>query len=126
MVNQQPAEDLRGAIDAAFAAASRQVEEQSRLQRGDVKTNVTPPEGPVVGIFPDEGYDFIAADDGREVYFHRNAVLAPGFDEFEVGTRVRFHEEQGHEGPQASTVEIADQSQSEAAAHDAEETVTAE
>jgi ribosomal subunit interface protein len=121
VVNHQPAEDLRGAIDAAFAAASRQVEEQSRLQRGEVKTNVTPPEGPVVGIFPDQGYGFIAAADGREVYFHRNSVLAPGFDELEVGTRVRFHEEQGDQGPQASTVEIVDRSQSEAAAHEAEE-----
>ncbi|HEX6203170.1 MAG TPA: cold shock domain-containing protein, partial [Thermoanaerobaculia bacterium] len=53
-----------------------------------------------------EGYGFIAADDGREIYFHKNAVLPPGFDEIAVGSRVRFHEEQGNEGPQASTVEI--------------------
>lgn len=106
VVNQRAAETLRGAIEAAFDAAERQVEEYSRKQRGEVKTSVGPPEGPVVGLFPDEGYGFIAADDGREVYFHRNAVLPPGFDHISVGSRVRFHEEQGHQGPQASTVEI--------------------
>lgn len=105
VVNQRTAETLRGAIEAAFDAAERQVEEYSRKQRGEVKTAVHPPEGPVVGLFAEKGYGFIAADDGREIYFHRNAVLAPGFDELSVGTRVRFHEEQGNEGPQASTVE---------------------
>ena len=106
VVNQRAAETLRGAIEAAFDAAERQVDEHSRKQRGEVKTAVHPPEGPVVGLFPAEGYGFIAADDGREIYFHKNAVLPPGFDEISVGSRVRFHEEQGHEGPQASTVEI--------------------
>lgn len=105
VVNQRTAETLRGAIEAAFDAAERQVEEYSRKQRGEVKTAVHPPEGPVVGLFPDEGYGFIAADDGREIYFHRNSVLSPGFDDLSVGSRVRFHEEQGNEGPQASTVE---------------------
>lgn len=105
VVNQRTAETLRGAIEAAFDAAERQVEEYSRKQRGEVKTAVLPPEGPVVGLFADEGYGFIAAEDGREIYFHRNSVLPPGFDELSVGTRVRFHEEKGNEGPQASTVE---------------------
>lgn len=105
VVTKRSAETLRGAIESAFDAAERQVEEYSRKQRGEVKTAVHPPEGPVVGLFPDEGYGFIAADDGREIYFHRNSVLPPGFDELSVGTRVRFHEEQGNEGPQASTVE---------------------
>lgn len=105
VVNQRSAETLRGAIEGAFDAAERKVEDYSRKQRGEVKTAVHPPEGPVVGLFTEEGYGFIAADDGREIYFHRNAVLPPGFDELSVGTRVRFHEEQGHEGPQASTVE---------------------
>ena len=105
VVNQRAGETLRSAIDAAFRAAERQVEDYSRKQRGEVKTAVHPPEGPVVGLFPEEGYGFIAAADGREIYFHRNAVLPPGFEALSVGSRVRFHEEQGHEGPQASTVE---------------------
>ncbi|HEX2253703.1 MAG TPA: HPF/RaiA family ribosome-associated protein [Thermoanaerobaculia bacterium] len=107
VVSHKEQETLRAAIQASFQAAERQAEDLSQLQRGEVKTPVTPPEGPVVGLFPNEGegYGFIAAQDGRQIYFHRNAVLPPGFDELSVGDRVRFAEEQGHEGPQASTVE---------------------
>ena len=45
--------------------------------------------------------------DGREVYFHKNSVLAPGFDHLEVGHEVHFAEEMGEKGPQASTVRLA-------------------
>jgi cold shock CspA family protein len=41
-----------------------------------------------------------------EVYFHRNSVLHRGFDELAVGTEVRFVEEEGEQGPQASTVAV--------------------
>jgi cold shock CspA family protein len=33
-------------------------------------------------------------------------VLHPGFERLEVGTEVRFTEEAGEQGPQASTVAI--------------------
>lgn len=100
--------ELNVAIREAFEAAERQVEEWSRRRRGEVKTPVLPPEGQVVRIFPEEGYGFIAGPDGQEIYFHRNAVLEPpGFDKLAVGSRVRFAEEQGFEGPQASTVSVA-------------------
>ena len=42
--------------------------------------------------------------DGRDVYFHRNSVLNDEFDHLEVGAEVRFAEEMGDKGPQASTV----------------------
>ena len=44
--------------------------------------------------------------DGIEVCFHRNRVLDEEFDKLETGSTVRFAEEQGTEGPQASTVEL--------------------
>ncbi|HEX9944189.1 MAG TPA: ribosome-associated translation inhibitor RaiA [Thermoanaerobaculia bacterium] len=107
LVADKEAEELYAAVREAFDAAERQVEEWSRRRRGEVKTPVTPPEGQVIRIFPEEGFGFIAAADGREVYFHRNAVLdPPGFEKLEVGARVRFAEEQGFEGPQASTVSV--------------------
>ncbi len=106
VVDQQPAEDLRSAVQAAFGAAERRVEGFSQLVRGAVKTPERSPTGAVVGLFPDAGYGFIGAAGGREVYFHRNAVLDDGFGRLSVGTQVRFAEEQGFEGPQASTVEV--------------------
>jgi ribosomal subunit interface protein len=107
MVADKEEEELYAAIREAFDAAERQVEEWSRRRRGEVKTPVLPPEGQVIRIFPEEGFGFIAGPDGQEIYFHRNSVLEPpGFDKLEVGSQVRFAEEQGFEGPQASTVSL--------------------
>ena len=107
LVADKSDEELYVAIRDAFDAAERQVETWSQRKRGDVKTQVLPPEGQVVRLFPEEGFGFIGDPDGREVYFHRNAVLdPPGFESLQVGARVRFAEEQGFEGPQASTVSL--------------------
>jgi ribosomal subunit interface protein len=108
LVADKSEEELFVAVREAFDAAERQVETWSQRRRGDVKTPVLPPEGQVVRVFPEEGFGFIAVPDGREIYFHRNAVLdPPGFDRLEVGARVRVAEEQGFEGPEASTVSVA-------------------
>ena len=109
LIADKEAEDLNTAIRDAFDAAERQVEEFSRRRRGEVKTPVVPPTGQVVRIFPEEGFGFVEAPDGREVYFHRNAVLE-GFETLAVGSTVRFVEEQGIEGPQASTVSLVGKS----------------
>jgi ribosomal subunit interface protein len=105
LVANKEAEDLNTAIRDAFQAAERQVDEFSQRRRGDVKTPAGPPTGRVVRLFPEDGFGFIEAGDGREIYFHRNAVLED-FEGLEVGSEVRFAEEQGIEGPQASTVSL--------------------
>jgi ribosomal subunit interface protein len=107
LVADKEAETLNAAVQDAFDAAERQVEEFASKRRGEVKTNITPPEGTVLRIFPEEGFGFLAGEDGRELYFHRNSVLDPGFEALAVGARVRYAEEQGFEGPQASTVNPA-------------------
>ncbi|UCF68650.1 MAG: HPF/RaiA family ribosome-associated protein [Acidobacteriota bacterium] len=106
VINMQEHEELLVAIREAFEAARRQLEDYARLQRGSVKQHVPEPLGRVIRVIEDEGYGFIETEDGREVYFHRNAVLAPGFERITEGARVRFVEVAGDEGPQASTVEI--------------------
>jgi len=107
VVNRQADPSLHVAIRHAFDAISRQVEDYLRRQRGQVKVEDVPPHGRITRLFPEEGYGFITTDDDREVYFHRNAVLPPGFGELAVGQEVRFAEEQGDRGPQASTVTAA-------------------
>ena len=54
----------------------------------------------------DEDCGFIETSDGREVYFHRNAVLNDEFDHLVVGAEVRFVEQQGDKGPRASSVRL--------------------
>ena len=49
---------------------------------------------------------FIETTDGREIYFHRNAVLDGAYRRLRVGSEVRFVEEEGAKGAQASTVRL--------------------
>lgn len=106
VVNRQADEDLPVAIRDAFDAMRRRLEDYARQQRGATKSHESPPHGRVSKLFPDEGYGFLETADGREVYFHCNSVLEPGFAHLAIGTEVRFTEEQGAKGPQASTVTI--------------------
>jgi cold shock CspA family protein len=98
-------EDIFVAIRDAFDAARRQLEEYAEVERGDVKVHESVPTGRVSRLYPEEGYGYIEGFGGREIYFHRNSVL-DGFEALEVGAEVRFEEEEGEKGPQASTVKI--------------------
>ena len=99
-------EDIYVAIRDAFNAAGRKLQDHARRRRGKVKLHETSPVARVAKLFPIEDYGFLQTSDGREVYFHKNSVLAPGFDRLEVGNQVHFAEEPGEKGPQASTVRL--------------------
>ena len=100
-------EDAYVAIRDAFNSARRKLEDYSRRRRQDVKTHEAPPHGRITQLFPDEDYGKIEAADGREIYFHKNSVLNTPFDKLAIGMEVRFDEEQGDLGPQASSVRVA-------------------
>jgi cold shock CspA family protein/ribosome-associated translation inhibitor RaiA len=91
-------------IRDAFDVLRRQLEEHTHRRRKEVKTHEVRPQGRVKALFHDEGFGFLTTTDGREIYFHRNSVLGGRFDELVPGTEVAFVEEEGAEGPQASTV----------------------
>lgn len=97
-------EDVTLAVREAFDAAKRQLEEYSRKLSREVKVHELPPHGRVSQLFPEKDYGFITTPDGYEVYFHRNSVVNDGFDRLEVGSEVRFTQERGEKGPQATTV----------------------
>ncbi len=103
-VSKQGAEDLAVAVRDAFDAARRRLEDHLREMRGDVKSHEPPSLARVSAIFAEEGYGFLRTPDDREVYFHRNSVLGGRFEDLKPGTTVRFAEEAGEKGPQASTV----------------------
>jgi cold shock CspA family protein len=102
-----PHKQLRQALNDAFKAAGRRLQDYARKQRGNIKSPTLLPEARVNKIFPQEGYGFLTSDDGREIYFHKNSVLGRAFPRLQVGTTVRFVEEAGEKGPQASTVRVA-------------------
>lgn len=53
-----------------------------------------------------QDYGRITSSDGRLIYFHRNSLLDAALEDVVVGAEVRFDEEQGDKGPQATTVAL--------------------
>lgn len=98
-------EDVYVAIRDAFNAATRQLEDYARIQQGKVKTHDIQSSGTIVRLLPEKDHGFIAAaEDGHDIYFHRNSVTGLGFDALVVGDEVRYIEEKDDLGPQASIV----------------------
>lgn len=97
--------DVYVAIRDAFDAMRRQLEDLARHQQGQVKTHETPAHGKVVELDADRNCGRIESPDGRQFYFHRNSLVAGDFDQLTLGAEVRFSEETGDEGPQASSVQ---------------------
>ena len=64
--------------------------------------------GTVKKLVSERGFGFIAADDGKEYFFHRSA-LAPtlDFDRLAGGEKVQFEIEQDPKGARARNVEPA-------------------
>jgi cold shock CspA family protein len=99
--------DLLTVVNGAFEAVERQLATVVERMRGEVKTHEEP-RALVLRVFRDDGYGFLETEDGRDVYFHRNAVADDAFERLTPGTGVRFEETMGEMGPQATTVQIVD------------------
>jgi ribosomal subunit interface protein len=94
------------AVAEAFDALDRRLRMHSEIVQQQVKTHAEVAEhGRVVRLFPDGDYGFIERDDGLEVYFHAHAVRKGKFGHLTPGTPVRFAQEPGDQGPQATWVQ---------------------
>lgn len=94
------------AIHEAFHEMRRRLQDYSRRQGGFVKNAQKMAQGTVKEIFPDQGYGFLETADDRRIYFNLASVLDGHFDHLRAGTHIRFAEEMGDNGPQASTVKV--------------------
>ena len=100
-------EDPMVAIRTAFDAAQKQLKKNVKRLRREVKTHDVPQDfGNIVRLFAEDGYGFIEAPDGQEIYFHRNAVVDAGFESLKTGDVVSFVAQEGEKGLQASTVHV--------------------
>ena len=97
-------EDLQVAIRDAFDAAERRLQDLERRRRGEIKMHEPMIHGRISEISPNGDHGRIQTPDGRDLYFHRHALVESDFDRLAVGDAVRFVEEMGEHGPQASTV----------------------
>lgn len=104
VANRDHHEDVYVALRDAFDAVKRQLEETARLQRGEVKVHQVPQHGEVARLSIADGVGFIRTADGRELYFSRENVVHPPFDQLEIGAQVQFIEDTAAEGPQAKRV----------------------
>jgi len=99
--------DVAAEIRWAFEAAARQIKELVDRLNGDVKMHpYQQVQGVIEKIFFNEDAGFIRTIDGREIFFHKNSLLHFPFDQLRVGMGVRFSEEMGEKGPQATSVQI--------------------
>jgi CspA family cold shock protein len=64
--------------------------------------------GTIKKLVAERGFGFIAAADGKEYFFHRNALAASAdFDRLIGGERVEFEPEASPKGPQAAKVRVS-------------------
>jgi CspA family cold shock protein len=66
------------------------------------------PTGTIKKLVSDRGFGFIAAEDGREYFFHRTGLdTSVNFDSLAGGERVSFEIEPSQKGPRANRIKLA-------------------
>jgi CspA family cold shock protein len=60
--------------------------------------------GTVKKLVSDRGFGFIAAEDGKEYFFHRDGTES--FDSLQGGEKVTFQIEPSPKGPRANQVKV--------------------
>ena len=68
--------------------------------------------GKISRLIRDRGFGFIAAEDGKDVFFHSSALAGGDFDSLVEGTGVEFDLESGPKGPRAINVRLEGPSES--------------
>ena len=64
--------------------------------------------GTIKKVIADRGFGFIVAEDGKDYFFHRDALdSSMDFDRLVGGERVEFEIEQSPKGPRAVKVRAA-------------------
>jgi len=57
--------------------------------------------GTIKKLIRDRGFGFIRAEDGREIFFHRSALVDIDIEQLTEGQEVEFEVERGPKGPRA-------------------------
>lgn len=90
VVTRKANEDPYAAINQAFDALARQLEEHSKRRQGNVKKHAVVMSGHVKRMLESDGYGFIEGDDGNEYYFSVTNVSHPDFSKLEIGDEVHY------------------------------------
>jgi len=60
--------------------------------------------GKVKRIIRERGFGFVSAEDGREIFFHRNELQNVDFDGLMEGDQLEFDVVKGQKGPAAANI----------------------
>jgi CspA family cold shock protein len=72
------------------------------------KRRFSMPTGTIKKLVSDRGFGFIAAEDGKEYFFHRTGLdSSVNFDSLAGGERVSFEIEPSQKGPRANRIKLA-------------------
>jgi ribosome-associated translation inhibitor RaiA/cold shock CspA family protein len=99
-------EDAFVSLRDAFRTARRKLEDYERRHRQGIKAHVEPLQGRICEIDPRRSFGRIETADGRLFYFHRDSLVGDRLEDLVTGLRVRFSEQAGDLGPQASGVHV--------------------
>lgn len=102
-------DDLVLAVNKVFSAAETQLKKHKKTMAAvEVKHHPPVLHGEVTLLETELGYGYMRADDGREVYFQRDALTSDDWARVAKGTRLRFREMTGEKGPYATAVTLVD------------------
>ena len=60
--------------------------------------------GTIKKVIRQRGFGFIAAEDGKEIFFHRSSLAGGDFDSLQEGSSVEFDIEDSPKGARAANV----------------------
>ncbi|HLF95410.1 MAG TPA: HPF/RaiA family ribosome-associated protein [Planctomycetota bacterium] len=106
VINRQSGKTVEEALREAFEAAGRRIEDHVRVSRGLVKQHLGIPLARVVKVFPERGTGVLEDASGRRIVFREPSVQNAPFGHLAPGMEVHFTEEEGEEGPEATTVVV--------------------
>ena len=110
IIVKRKGEAVKPALVKAFDNLGLQIKELQRKKNQTVKGHESNGSGIVTGVIkavvPAESYGFIVADDGREFYFHENALKDTDIEKLIEGDGVTFGAAEGLKGPSASWVKL--------------------
>ena len=61
--------------------------------------------GSIKKMIRDRGFGFLAAEDGREIFFHRSELVQTEFEDLREGDQVTIEVEKTDRGPKATQVQ---------------------
>jgi cold shock CspA family protein len=111
VVVKRKGEAVKPLLVEGFDTLGLQLKELQRRRRQTSKVpeggRATAGQGTIKSIFAEQAYGFLITPEGRDIYFHANALKDVGIDQLAVGDAIRFGEGEGDMGPSAAWVKVA-------------------